>query len=286
MGQVLHGSARTAETAQLARQLARLGVAAGDLLMVHASLKAVGPVAGGAEVIVRALLAAVGPGGTLMAYTSWNCSPYDETLNDAVLSDEERENWPAFSPETAGVYRGFGLLNAFLVRHPGALRSAHPDASMVAIGPLAAALVAPHELGQAFGPGSPIDRFIAHGGKVLLLGAPLDAVTVLHYAEAVAQIPDKRRVTCEMPLLGPDGGTRWETAEDWDTNGILDCYTIEGQPDAIERIARDYVTERRPASGKVGNAKSFLIDARDIVSYGVNWLERRHGSSASRTLRN
>ena len=49
----------------LTADLRRLGVAGGDLLMVHASLRAVGPVDGGADAVVDSLEAAVGSDGTL-----------------------------------------------------------------------------------------------------------------------------------------------------------------------------------------------------------------------------
>ncbi|CAI9416900.1 hypothetical protein ANOBCDAF_03839 [Pleomorphomonas sp. T1.2MG-36] len=75
--------------ATLAADLRRLGIRPGDLVMVHASLKAIGPVDGGARAIVDALRAAVGPEGTLMGYASWDRSPYEETLNGAVLDDED-----------------------------------------------------------------------------------------------------------------------------------------------------------------------------------------------------
>jgi aminoglycoside N3'-acetyltransferase len=48
----------------LAADLGRLGVAARDLPMVHASLRAVGPVAGGADTLIDALEATVGPDRT------------------------------------------------------------------------------------------------------------------------------------------------------------------------------------------------------------------------------
>ena len=70
--------------------LQKLGVQTGDLLMVHASLKAIGPVEGGAETVVAALRSAVGPTGTVMGYASWDRSPYEETLNGARLDDEAR----------------------------------------------------------------------------------------------------------------------------------------------------------------------------------------------------
>ena len=260
------------ETA-LAADLRRLGIRPGDLVMVHASLKAIGPVEGGAKAVVDALRSAVGPEGTLMGYASWDRSPYEETLNGARLDEEQRRAWPPFDPATAGSYRGFGLLNQFLVDTPGARRSAHPDASMVAVGPLAARLTEPHRLGEALGKGSPIDRFVEIGGRVLLLGAPLDSVTVLHYAEAIADIPGKRRVTYEMPILGPDGQTVWQRAEDFDSNGILDRFAIEGQPDAVETIATAYAALGRHREGRVGSAHCRLIEARDIVAFGVAYLE-------------
>src|SRR3989442_210609 len=61
------GMARDVLTAQqLITDLQRLGVAAGAAVMVHASLRAVGPVEGDAAGIVGALDAAVGPNGTLL----------------------------------------------------------------------------------------------------------------------------------------------------------------------------------------------------------------------------
>jgi len=259
--------------------LQKLGVQLGDLIMVHASLKAIGPVEGGAETVVSALRSAVGPSGTVMGYASWDKSPYEETLNGARLDDEARRSWSPFDPAMAGTYRGFGLLNQFLVQAPGARRSAHPDASMVAVGALAETLAQPHELGHALGEGSPVERFVRLGGKVLLLGAPLNSVTALHYAEAVADIPNKRRVTYEMPMAGSDGETVWKTAADFDSNGILDCFAIEGEPDAVETIATAYVQLGRHRDGIVGSAPCYLFDARDIVSFGVTYLEQRFGSA-------
>lgn len=265
--------------AALTLDLRRLGVHPGDLVMIHASLKAIGTIDGGPVTLVGSLLDAVAPGGTLMGYASWDRSPYEETLNGAQMDEEARRAWPPFDPATAGTYRGFGLLNQFLVETPGALRSAHPDASMVAIGALAQALIEPHRLGEAFGRDSPLERFVRSGGKVLLLGAPLNTVTALHYAESIADIPGKRRVTYEMPLLDPEGRTVWKLAEDFDSNGILDCFAVDGKPDAVETIANAYVTLGRHREGRVGDACCHLFDAQDIVSFGQACLERNFGQT-------
>src|SRR4029450_8349831 len=55
----------------LTADLRRLGVRPGGMLVVRTRRGAVGWVVGGSETVVRALLEALGPDGTLMAYASW-----------------------------------------------------------------------------------------------------------------------------------------------------------------------------------------------------------------------
>lgn len=264
---------------ELVHQLRRLGLSEGDVVMVHASLKALGPVEGGAAQTVQALQEAIAPGGTVMAYVSWDRSPYEETLNGTVLDANAREAWPAFDPASAGTEHSFGLLNAFLCRVPGVMRSAHPDANMAAIGARASELLTPHSLYDGYGPGSPLERFVQLGGKVLLLGAPLDAVTVLHHAETLADIPHKRRVRYEQPVLDEQGRKAWRPAEEFDTNGILDVFAQDGAMDAVETIARAYVAEHRHQAGRVGQADCHLFDAQDLVRFGRAWLEQRFSAA-------
>lgn len=270
-------------TDTLLHELRALGIRPGDLVMVHASLRAVGPVSGGPDGVLGALLDALGPTGTLLAYVSWDRSPYAETLDGNQLSPAEKAAWPAFDPATAAPFPEWGYLNTVICRHPGVRRSANPDASMAAIGPLADELVASHPLDSGYGPGSPLERFNELGGKVLLLGAPLDAVTVLHYAEAIADIPDKRRVRYEMPVLTEAGEKVWVAIEDWDSNGITERFAAAaeaGGMDAVETIARSYVMLDHHSEGRVGRAHSYLFDSQAIVRYGVAFLERHFGMAA------
>lgn len=259
----------------LLTQLAALGLSPGDTVMTHVSLRAFGPLENGPASLIAAILERIGTAGNLMAFVSWSESPYEETLGHASVPDAIRDSRPAFDPEHAPSYPGFGAINEFIRTWPGCRRSTHPDASMAAIGPDAEWLVSPHAMGNAYGPGSPIERFLQMKGKVLSIGAGPDAVTVLHYAEAVARIPNKRRVTYSMPLLHA-GWREWITAADWDSNGILDDYADPEQPDAVERITRDYLALGRHSEGLVGTAPSRLIDAKDIVHFGIRWLEQRH----------
>ena len=61
---------------RLVDELRRLGVRPGAVLMVHARVSALGWVVGGTGTIVLALLDALGPDGTLMAYAGWEDDSY------------------------------------------------------------------------------------------------------------------------------------------------------------------------------------------------------------------
>ncbi len=110
-------------------------------------------------------------------------------------------------------------------------------------------------------------------GKVLLLGAPLNTITLLHYAENMAKVPDKRIIRYRMPVLRY-GRRVWVDIEDFDTSrGIF----FANAEEYFQTIARDYLLSGKGCSGKVGAAQSYLFDAADLVEFAVQWLERTFG---------
>ncbi len=241
----------------LRADLAQLGVSAGDVLMVHASLRAVGPVIGGANTVVQALRDAVGPEGTLVAYVDFE--PFYE--------DDEPDP-PVFDKRTASAARDHGILHEVLRNWPGTLRSDHPDAGVVALGAHAAALTADHPFQYGYGPGTPLARVVEANGKVLMLGAPLDTITLLHYAEHLADIPGKRLRRYRRLMPGP----RWVDFEEFDT---ADPVHDKLPPNCFEQIAVDYLASGRGVTGPVGESESSLFDAAGLVSFAVSWIERR-----------
>lgn len=109
-------------------------------------------------------------------------------------------------------------------------------------------------------------------------GAP-QIVQALHHAETLADIPNKRRVRYEQPVLDERGRKVWRGAEEFDTNGILDVFAQNGAMDAVETIARAYVAEGRHRAGRVGQANCHLFDAQDLVHFGQAWLEQRFSAA-------
>jgi aminoglycoside 3-N-acetyltransferase len=265
---------------RLARDLRKLGLESGGVAMVHCRMSALGWVVGGAETVVRALLDALGPDGTLMAYTGWQDAPPDDL---DTLDEETRrlyiEEHPAYDPRVALARRDHGRIPEALRTWPGAHHSGHPEAGVVASGPLADALTASHPYDDAYGAGTPYARLVELGGQVVVLGAPLETVTLVHHAEAIARVPGKRRVSYGMPMNV--GGERlWRTFSDIDTSeGALPYERLLGEEeDYIEHIARSALAAGAGRSGPGGEATAYMFDARGLVEHAVGWIERNFAS--------
>src|SRR5690606_38159584 len=84
---------------------------------------------------------------------------------------------------------------------PGSRRSLNPEASMVACGARAAWLTEGHSLNYGYGPDSPLAKLVKLKGKVLMLGAPLDTITLLHHAENLARLRHKAVVRYSCPVM-------------------------------------------------------------------------------------
>jgi aminoglycoside N3'-acetyltransferase len=253
---------------RITADLRRLGVERGDLLMVHASLRKIGPAEGGADGVIDALEAAVRPTGTLLMVLGarddhdWvNQKPESERAD--LLRDAE-----PFDARATPADPDVGTLPEVFRTRPGTAVSDHPDGRFAASGPRAAALLDAVPWDDYYGPGSPLERFVDAGGRVLRLGADLDTVTVIHYAEYLAPVPSKRRVRRHHVVTGPAGPeVRVVECLD-DSDGIVD----RPGEDYFAVILRAYLATGRAATGAVGGAGSELIDASDLVEFSVAWM--------------
>jgi aminoglycoside 3-N-acetyltransferase len=260
---------------RLVADLRRLGVRAGGTTMVHTRMSAVGWVVGGTETVVRALLETLGPEGTLMAYASWQEHVYRPGEWPAEHRDAYAAEPPAFDIATAEAARAHGRIPERVRTWPGAERSAHPEASVVAVGARARWLTAEHPADDAYGRRSPFARLVEARGQVLMLGAPLDTVTLLHHAEALARGPGKRLVTFEVPVI--EGGRVTRRAfTDIDTSAGAFPYAQLGlDEDEFLVIARAAMAEGIGVRGHVGRAESHLFPAAELTAFAVSWLEDR-----------
>ena len=194
--------------AALRHDLGEIGIEAGDTVMIHAAMSRVGPLLNGPDALIGALRDVLGPEGTVVAYTSWD-SMHDDLLDDAGrVLPEWRDHVPAFDASASRAVRMNGIIAEFVRTTPGALRSANPGASVAAVGKLARWITSDHPQDYGFGPGTPFAKLVEVDGKVLMVGAPWDTMTLVHHSDHLANLPGKRVLRYEVPFATP-GGTRW-----------------------------------------------------------------------------
>jgi len=253
--------------ADLVRDLRALGLVEGDVVMVHASVRAVGEVAGGPDEIHLAIKDVLGSNGTLLMYAS--CPRYvDEVGRGNLTAAEEAEileKLPPFDPLTARSARDNGALVELLRTYPGSRVNPHP-ARFVAWGARVDHLFARQPWDYAFGLDSPLERFVELDGKILMLGSDHDTVTFLHYAEHILDIPGKRVVRFLVPVL-EEGRRVWREMAEFDTSK-------GAHPSWSERffaeIVDAHLAETANRGGRVGNADSWLLSARALLGFALD----------------
>jgi len=240
-------------------------VAEGQAIFVHTSLKSLGYVVGGAEVLIRALLEIVGPGGTLMM-PSQTWKNLDPSTGVHWEEPQEwwpilREHWPAYDKEITPAI-GMGTVAEMFRKWPGAHRSDHPARSVAAVGKHAGYLTRDHDLCNIIGKGSPVDKLYALDGHILLIGVGYDKNTSLHLAEARADFKGKKFAE-ESSAIMVDGERKWVT---YVTQAVDDDDFVE--------LGRQYDEVNGTLVHKVGDADVRFLRQRPLIDWAVAWMEK------------
>ncbi len=256
--------------ADLAHDFRRLGVSAGDTVMVHASVRALGPIAGGPDQIHLALKDALTDAGTMMMYAS--CPEgYDDVGRGHLTPVEERaivDKQPAFDALTARAARDNGALVELFRTYPGSRVNDHV-ARFVVWGREAEYLISRQPWDFAFGRGSALERFAERDGKILLIGCDHDNVTFLHYAEHIVEIPGKRIAIFDVPVL--ERGERvWKEMKEFDTSDK--GAHPKWPPRFFAQIVNTYLALTRNRGGRVGNAHCFLVDTKGLLQVALQLM--------------
>lgn len=219
--------------AQLVADLEQLGLAPGMDCVVHSSLSAIGPVAGGAEAVIDALLAVLGPTGTLLM----------PSFNHAAAE--------VFNPLATRTTNG-AIPDAFW-RRPGVLRSDHPTHALAATGPRATDYLADHARNGCWTADSPLGRLVAAEGWILSLGVGHQSSTVYHVGEVAVPAPCLDMFGSHEYVVQADGTVA-------DVAGL--AWRGAGCP--ISPRGLDALLEGASRAGRVGRGQALLTPAAAV----------------------
>lgn len=239
------------DAAALVAALRKLGVAAGDTVMVHASWLPDNGFRGGPAGFVAGLKEAVGPDGLLvMPSFTYHDESSAAFLARGGVMDVRR------SPSR------MGLLSEVFRRDRGARRSLSPTHPLAAWGRDADAFLAGHEATPAsFGPDSPFGRLAKRDARILLVDAPFSTVTYTHFLE------DRIRDTLAMPFY--EAAPRSGDVIDADGNRrSVAALVITEAANAARRESRLVAALERIGAfrrARVGNTRLAVLDCRTML---------------------
>jgi aminoglycoside 3-N-acetyltransferase len=228
--------------------LAKLGLA-DHLVIAHASLKAFGPIEGGADTMVNALIDSirgvimpaftyktmlnpdVGPPGNGMTYGS------ETDLNKMAES---------FDPDMPAD-KTMGVLPEFLRKHPKAKRSSHPIQSFAGVN--ADAILNTQTI---YNPLAPIGALADQDGWILLLGVDHTVNTSIHYAEK---------------LGGRLQFIRWALVQD----RVVECPGFPGDSEGFNAI--EPLVEKYTRRFEIGNALVQAVHLKSLIKVVVDQLK-------------
>lgn len=227
----------------LKQDLAAMGLTGAETILIHASMKSIGEVEGGADTVLDALMEYFAQGLLLLPTHTWRFMDGGNTVFDV-------RNSPCC----------VGILPELFRQRPGVIRSLHPTHSMAAYGKDAAAYLAGElETSTPCAPGGCYDRLRTVHGKILLLGVTHARNTFIHSVEEVLNVP--HRLT-DKPLKL----TVVDEAGESHTAYMRRHYNAD-QPHISEdfvKLEQAYLDCGAAQNTKFGDAKCILCDAEGL----------------------
>lgn len=243
---------------QLKEDLEKMGIHAGDTVMVHCALSKIGFVDGGAACVVDALLETIGPQGNLLMPSFAH-----QTFSKYYLDTD-----PVF--DVRNTPSGAGAVTESFRKRNGVKRSLHPTDSVAAYGPLSDHFTSTHfgEL-TPYTERSPYFKLAEKGGKILNIGVPLNtSCTNLHTLEDAVdfRFPIYHSKIYTTRLVDEQGRSVQMQTKVHDP-----VFSQKRRPDELVPM---FEREGVLLHGKFGEADVMLVDAKRLFTVMVDQYYR------------
>jgi aminoglycoside 3-N-acetyltransferase len=213
-----------------------LGVRPGGVLLVHSSLRSLGPLDGGAETVVLSLLEALGQGGTL--------------LMPALSYRTVGPRSPVF--DVLATPSCVGALPEYFRTRPGTHRSVHPTHSVSGVGTRVEELLGDHIRSTTpCGPYSPFAKLPEAHGQILFLGCGLHPNTSMHAVEERVEPEYLYADEVDYQVILEDGSQQRMRVRN---------HGFEGWSQRYDRLAK-YLSAPALRQGNVLSAGCYLVEA-------------------------
>jgi aminoglycoside 3-N-acetyltransferase len=154
---------------------------------------------------------------------------------------------------------GVGAITETFRKMPGVLRSLHPSHSIAAAGPLAAELIADHEMCPTpCGTGTPYEKLCRMKGQVLFIGTTLDSNTAYHTIEAMADLSYLMKPSADTFTIVDQEGKKKELAV-WRHEA--------GTSRRFAEWENLFVQQGILKVGKVGKARTLLMEGAAFLEF-------------------
>ncbi len=244
----------------LIHKFSKLGIKQGDTLLVHASLRSLGYVVGGAEALFLALRDVIGEQGTIVVPSqtveisdpaSWQYPAVPQEWYDVI-----RLSIPAYSKELS-YSKAMGAFSQLIGILPDSIRSNHPMYSFTAIGEKASEIIEQDSFDFPFGEESPLGRMYSIGAKILMIGTDFETNTSLHLAESRLN----REVIHEKSKILTKDGEKWISFKNIELD-IYDDY-LEIQKNFMEQYTVNHI--------KINEGNVYLFDMKECVDFAERY---------------
>lgn len=230
---------------RIANGLIQLGLKSGDAVMMHSSLSSLGPVEGGAEIVIDAILDVIGKEGTIIfpAFVDdlWHGR---FGLKECRTCCGKQKFCPSKEPG------GQGMIPETLRKRPDVLRGCHPTHSWCVLGIKAEMFLQDNFQAQTpCGKGNPFEALVREDGVILCLGVSVNTITLWHYYEDLLNVP-------YLGYYHPE-----ERHLSYCTHGHRIQYLFPGIMDDV--ISYAGIMKK----GKVGKGTSRLMRAREFNTF-------------------
>lgn len=232
----------------LIRDLQGMGLRPGDTVLLHSSMKKIGPVEGGAEAVLDALQAYFTPGLLVLPALNWETIHLKPPAYDVCKTESM-----------------VGVLSELFRKRPGVHRSLNPTHSVCAFGEDAPSFVEGGDLdGTPLGPRSPWHKLVERDAFILMAGCDLTSCTLIHGVEEWCGIPGRLTGPIKFQVTLADGTLREITSRAHAAQPSPNYWKVQ------EGLTRTGLLKVLP----FGNAPVMVLRARSLFHFIAGALSR------------